>query len=95
VGIGEKPVSRSAADRALAEVLLDSSSRTQYLLARLQGRDERWESITNGALMRLGRRYGARLVTEAVSYAKESGAAPDSPYPYLEAICADLERTRR
>lgn len=82
-------------DASIAYALLDAASRTQYLLARLEDRDERWKAITPGALIQLGRRYGPRIVIEAVSYAKESGASPESPYPYLEAICADLERTRR
>jgi len=82
---------RQMRDKLIAEILLDSSSRAQHLLKRLCDIDERWESISTGALMKLGRRYRAVVVVQALAFAREEMAAPDHPYPFLEAVCVRIE----
>lgn len=75
-------------DKELAEALLDSSSSAQYLLGRLVDADDKWEGITNGALMKLGRRYGARVVITALGFMREEeGAGAESAFALLDAVC--------
>lgn len=86
---------RQIRDRLIAEILLDASSRAQYLLSRLVDINERWASISNGALMKLGRLYRAVVVVEALSYAYEGTIAPEHPYAWLETVCVRIENDRR
>ena len=81
-------------DEAIAAILLDSSSRAQYLLKRLCDIDERWESVSTGGLMKLGRRYRAVVVVQALAFCREEMAAPDKPYPFLEAVCVRIENEK-
>lgn len=76
----------------LAEALLDSSSRAQYLIDRLASTDERWEVLAsrsgNGVLMALGHRYGARVVIEALARLREEGRDDTrTPVALLTAVC--------
>lgn len=82
---------RTIRDRLIAEILLDASSSAQYLLHRLRDIDERWADITNGALMKLGRKYTAVIVLQAIGYARTERSTPADPYPFLEAICVRIE----
>lgn len=82
-------------DTAIADVLLAADGNAQYLLGRLVQGDDKWEAITNGALMKLGRQYGAVTVREALGYMREEeGAGAETPYALLEAVCKRIRRER-
>lgn len=69
----------------LAAALLAADSTAQYLLSRMS---EEWQtSITSAALMKLGGKYGAAAVTDALRNMREEDAGPDKPYAYLEKVC--------
>lgn len=79
------------ADAVIAEVLLETASRAQYLLGRLRSRtDEAWDQVTPGVLVKLGRRYGPATVLEALADCWQGGAVPVRAVPYLESVCARL-----
>jgi hypothetical protein len=71
----------------VAEALLASDSRTQYLLGRMQERDPRWRAVKPGWLMKLARDHDVPTVIEAVSYVYEQADTAEEPFPYLAAIC--------
>lgn len=81
----------AAHDPQLAEALLAPDSRAQYLLGRLSERtDETWAEVTPAVLIRLGRKYGAGPVVDALGQCWADGRCPMAPYPYLESICIRL-----
>lgn len=82
-------------DATIREALLAHDTQCRYNLRRLIETDARWEEITPAVLVRFGRRFGVDVVKTAVEYAAEERVLPDDPYPYLEAMCARLERTMR
>jgi hypothetical protein len=83
--------------KRLAEALLDPSSTAQYLLSRLGGE---WEAVTPAVLMKLGKRYGAAVVTDALrsvrmmdTEAERIGGAAlvvRNPVGYLEGVCSGI-----
>ena len=85
--------------RTLAEALLDSSSTAQYLIDRLASTDERWDVLASrsgcGVLMRLGQKYGARTVIEALGRLREEGRDDTrEAIALLTSVCAAIERGR-
>jgi hypothetical protein len=83
--------------KRLAEALLDPSSTAQYLLSRL---GDEWEAVTPAVLMKLGKRYGAAVVTDALrSIRMQPGFTTtaaykyrlDNPVGYLEVVCREVE----
>jgi hypothetical protein len=90
-----KSAESKTATAILAAALLDDSSRAQHLLRTLVKTDPAWMVVTNGALMKLGRTYGADVVTTALGFMREE--FPDAigkPYPYLESVCVRIQAER-
>jgi hypothetical protein len=98
MGLGLDAVTKRERKR-LAEALLDSSSTAQYLLSRL---GDEWEAVTPAVLMKLGKRYGAAVVTDALRGIRmQVGGTPlyqraelyivgmtiHNPVGYLETVC--------
>ena len=77
--------------KRLAEALLDPSSTAQYLLSRL---GDEWEAVTPAVLMKLGKRYGAAVVTDALRSCRMTAFVTEmsNPVGYLETVCRETER---
>lgn len=69
----------------LAAALLTSDSTAQYLISRMS---ESWQlALTSGALLKLGKEYGAPVVIDALRNMREEDVAPEDPYPYFKSVC--------
>jgi hypothetical protein len=76
--------------KRLAEALLDPSSTAQYLLSRL---GDEWDVVTPAVLMKLGKRYGAAVVTDALRSVRliQNTAPVENPVGYLETVCREVQ----
>lgn len=91
----ENTPSASAEGKAgddLGKTLLASDSQAQYLLEKLIDWDTEWRAIGNGGLIKLGRKYGAAIVTTALGFMREEyPVGVMQPYPYLESVCVRVQ----
>jgi hypothetical protein len=83
-------------NQALASVLLDADGRAQDLVRKLVEWDPAWaKATTNGALIGLGKVYGADVVLTALGFMREEFPnAIGAPYPYLESVCVRIQAER-
>lgn len=53
--------------------------------------DPVWETLTFGGINKLNRRFGRPIVVMALQRAREEQAIPADPFPWLQAICLEIE----
>ncbi len=81
-------------DKEIADTLLSYSSNAQYLLSRLEAKDERWSKVTSAVMMQLGRQYGASTVLLALQEIRMREPEVKEPVGYLRTVCSQLAASR-